>query len=143
DANGRSTSFVGHRGAVAITGQLVLPMGADLAAWKKGAIGFMRGALAVAGRPEALAAAAQCRWFHEPSLRALLPGDAFSQQVFVENSCMAQNGTGAALVLAIREDRGGVDLRDPHCSWQPLSIGGAAIGTACSGGRPRIQLQVQ
>src|SRR5690606_1973871 len=39
DANGRSTSFVGHRGAVAITGQLVLPMGADLAAWKKGAIG--------------------------------------------------------------------------------------------------------
>jgi len=142
-ASRSSISYVGHYKHVALTGQLVLPVGADYAAYAEGGRAFMRAALAIADDAGA-AKAAGCAWFDESVVRRLLPGDGYSSQAFGGNSCMAQS-SGMALILSVQED---VDaelaarMRDGSCTWtaQPSVGEGAMLGSECQGGRPRVLL---
>lgn len=143
-----SVSYVGHYRHVAITGQLVLPVGAGFETWRSGANEFMRAALAVADDAQATADAARCRWFDEPILRRLLPGDGFSQQAFGANSCMAQNGNSMALILSVQDGVGAdvaARMREAGCTWDAAPAAGAdaMLGHSCSGGRPRAILQLR
>lgn len=142
-----SVSYVGHYKHVAITGQLVLPVGSGFDAWRRGASEFMHAALAVADDAQATAEAARCRWFDEPILRRLLPGDGFSQQAFGANSCMAQNGNSMALIFSLQDDvtaEVAERMRDAGCTWDAAPTAGASamLGHGCSGGRPRAILQL-
>ncbi|MBD8527900.1 hypothetical protein [Pseudomarimonas arenosa] len=140
-----SVSYVGHYKHVAITGQLVMPVGAGFDAYRSGAKEFMRAALAVADDAKATAEAAHCRWFDEPILRRLLPGEGFSQQAFGANSCMAQNGSAMALILSIQDGVGedvAARMRDASCTWEAVEAG-AMLGHSCSSGRPRAILQIR
>ncbi len=142
-----SISYVGHYKHVVITGQLVLPVGADPAAHADGAVAFYKAALAVADDPAATAAS-QCPYFDDALLRRLLPGKAYSQQVFGSNSCMAQDGSGMALVLSIVEGVGddvAARMRDGGCTWTAAAeLGeGGHVGHACSGGRPRAMVEMR
>ncbi len=145
--SGRSISYMGHYKQVAITGQMVLSVGATPENYAQGAEGFMRAALAVADDKQA-AAATGCPYFDEAILRRLLPGPTFSQQVFGQNSCMAQDGAGMVMILTIVSNPSGsvaAAMRDGSCEWSALADAGpdVAIGKNCKGGRPRALLEVK
>jgi hypothetical protein len=144
--SGRSISYMGHYKQVAITGQLVLSVGATPETYAQGAEGFMRAALAVADDKQA-AAASGCPYFDDAVMRRLLPGAGYSQQVFGNNSCMAQDGAGMVMILTITSnpsDSVAAALRDGSCEWSPLADAGpgVSIGKHCQGGRPRAILEV-
>jgi len=140
-----SVSYFGHYKQVAVTGQLVLAVGDGHDAFAEGARAFMRAALAVADDQSATAAS-QCPYFDDAILRRLLPGSAYSQQVFGTNSCMAQDGAGAAMILSIMADGGperNAAMRGSGCTWRALDgVVGASLGTDCQGGRPRAELEL-
>lgn len=143
---GGSVSYMGHYKQVAITGQVVLSQGATPESVAQGAEGFMRAALAVADDKQA-AASTGCPYFDEAILRRLLPGPSFSQQVFGQNSCMAQDGAGMVLILSIMSDTSAsaaAAMRDGSCEWSALADAGpgVAIGKNCQGGRPRAVLEL-
>lgn len=145
-SGGGSISYMGHYKQVAITGQVVLSGGATPESVAQGAEGFMRAALAVADDKQA-AAATGCPYFDEAILRRLLPGPSFSQQVFGQNSCMAQDGAGMVMILSIMSDTSestAAARRDGSCEWSPLPDAGpgATIGKNCQGGRPRAVLEL-
>jgi hypothetical protein len=141
----RSIYFVAHQQQVAVIGSLLLQEPITPAAIES-ATGLVQAALAIAGDPAALAAAADCPWFDTAILKQLLPGKDFSAQTYGSNSCMAQAG-GQAVIVSIMEATDASALgaaTGAGCSNAPVPGLGAQGGMswACKGGRPHAKVRM-
>jgi len=108
DASGkldeRSLMFVAHRGKVEVNGSLVLqrPIGpAERAAAEK----LIQAALAIADDTRTLQAANKCPYFDAALIRRLLPDKDYEENVYGENSCMAQAGSKAIILQIVADAR--------------------------------------
>lgn len=139
----RMIGYAGHRGKVAVIGNLNLQQ-PPTPAQREAGVQLVKAALAVSDDAEALAAAQDCPWLDGPVLDRILPGGNVRQQVFGENSCMATDDAKAVLTVTIRElNPAMLALRSEDCTWQELPALGehAALGHACTSGNPRATLQ--
>lgn len=142
----RSLSYVGHRGRVAVIASLTL-QGPVTPAQAAAGMELVQAALAVADDEEILAAASDCPWFDAEMVRAMLPGEGVTQQVYGETSCLAQNGEGGVLMVSAIEFASDptplLARRDGGCTWeeQPTLGAGAVLGYDCEGGNPRATLR--
>jgi hypothetical protein len=108
DASGktdeRSLFFVAHRGKVEVNGSLVLqrPIGApERAAAEK----LIQAALAISDDARALHAANKCPYFDATLIRRLLPDKDYEENVYGENSCMAQAHSKAVILSIVADAR--------------------------------------
>lgn len=143
----RSLSYVGHRGKVAVLGSLTM-QGPVTPEQRAAGMELVQAALAVADDEEVLAAASDCPWLDPELVRSLLPGEKLTQQVYGENSCLANDGEGGVLMVSAIDAGSNpgplLDRRDGGCTWedQPTLGEGAVLGYACEGGNPRATLRL-
>jgi len=151
DSNGkideRSMFFVAHRGKVEVNGSLVLqrPIGpAERAAAEK----LIAAALAVADDTTKLQAANKCPYFDATLIRQLLPDKDYEENVYGENSCMAQANSKAVILQIIADARAeqiatNMSAMNDGCKSENLpGLGnGGKLSYQCTSGNPRATVR--
>jgi hypothetical protein len=151
DSNGkvdeRSMFFVAHRGKVEVNGSLVLqrPIGApERAAAEK----LIEAALAVADDARTLQAANKCPYFDATLIRRLLPDKDYEENVYGENSCMAQAKSKAVILQIIADARAeqiaaNMGAMNDGCKSEDLpGLGkGGKLLYQCTSGNPRATVR--
>ena len=145
---GRSLFFAGHHGKVVVIGSAVMAKAITPA--QRGAIlSLAQAALAVADDPRAVAAASQCPYFDEATIKRLLPGKDFNENVYGSNSCMAQ-ASGKAVIVSVIADADAdqvaanmSSMTDGGCSSEPQPQLGTAgkLLYGCKGGAPHATVR--
>jgi len=136
--------WVAHQGKVVVMGMLVVHHPATTED-KAAAGSLVKQALVAGNRPQMAEKAASCPYFEPGLMKKLLPGKGYTSQQFGENSCMANDANGAAVVLTRIESKPqpfADARRNDTCSHTAVDALGpyADMAYACKSGNPSADL---